>query len=81
MSNEIHSGDFVRIPQLVTLYKFDDTGVVETFFKCPKPLAAIFLGNKSIQGTRMKELLLDNQLWYAHEEDIHKWRDYANKND
>ena len=81
MLNQINEGDFVRVPQLATLYQYDSDGDVKVMFKIANPLAALYLGEKEVNNRVMKELLLDGEMWYAFEEDVQKWREHANKHD
>lgn len=79
--DRIEEGDFVRVPQKVTLMQFDDWGSIKSYYLTARPLAAIYLGEEKINGEDKRKLLIENELWYALPEDIQTWREYANKND
>jgi hypothetical protein len=83
MDNTIKAGDIVKVPQNVFLVSLDKNDYPEAYYKIDKPVAAIYLGEKyAAYGNRpLKELLLDNQIWYAQEDEIFLWREHASKND
>ena len=82
MSEEINEGDLVRIPQMATLIAFNmDEDPTRTTKNLGKPLAAVFLGIKTIHHAEYAEILLDNEIWFTEPDNIQIWRDHASKND
>lgn len=82
MTGEINEGDIIRIPQMATLISFNyNDDPTKTTKNLGKPLAAVFLGIKTLHNAEYAEILLDNEIWFTEPDNIQQWREHVSKND